>query len=141
MPLIYRSMTREDDDRPRIEGSSRGLGVRVPPDPNADIALDADGNVHPATGGMSVAPNWRQLPRFRIPRRLRSIVPAATGSDRDCCWRMGAGPFEDGALCNELFLRTDSNAHGTVDPAIAMPLARYQSALAATRDQWVIDES
>jgi hypothetical protein len=43
------------------------LGVRVPPDAKADIAVGAEGMVEPRTGGMSVAPAWRLLPVHRIP--------------------------------------------------------------------------
>ncbi len=48
---------------PRIGDSPKCLGVRLPPNPNPDILVDANGEVHPATnsglGGMSCAPSFR----------------------------------------------------------------------------------
>jgi hypothetical protein len=124
-----------DRDRPRIGATARDLGVRVP----GDIPV-RDGRVSPGTGGMSVAPAWRALPPFRIPRRLIHLAPDAAGKDEDACWRMGEGPFEEASVAESLTLRPDRPTHGVVEPSEAMPLERYQDALAATRDRWRIDE-
>jgi hypothetical protein len=134
MPLIYRSMTR-DGDHPKVGATAKTLGVRVPGDLPSD-----DGQVSPGTGGMSVAPSWRDLPPHRIPRRLLHLAPDAAGSDADACWRMGVGPFEAGAVAEGLSLRPDRPDHGLVEPSERMTLERYQAALAATRDLWQIDE-
>jgi hypothetical protein len=139
MPVIYRSMLM-DGDRPRTGCTAITLGVRVPPDDNADILVQPDGTVVPDTGGMSVAPSWRTLPIFRISRRLRDKIEGATGRQDVYCWRMGNGPFLAGTLASGLVLKPDSAAHGTVEPEKAMPLHHYQAKLAETRDQWVIDE-
>ena len=95
----------------------------------------------PGTGGMSVAPHWRDLPRHRIPARLRQIIPAASGSNLDACFRIGDGEFASGRLAARLQLRPDSPIHGCVEPDAVEPLAQYQADLAATRDQWIIDET
>lgn len=134
MPLIYRSMT-PDGDRPKVGPTARTLGARVP----ADIPVQ-DGHVSPGTGGMSVTPSWRDLAPHRIPRRLVHLAPSAHGSNNDFCWRMGEGPFEKGAVSEDLELRPDRPPHGSVEPSATMTLDRYQAALAATQDQWQIDE-
>jgi len=138
MPLIYRAMLR-DGDRPKIGPSKSMLGVKVGNDWHDDIAADENDNVHPAAGGMSVAPAWRVLPAHRIPKRLRSLCPQARGSNQLECWRMGAGPFESGAITDELRLTVDSARHGVVGPATVLSRSAYEAALAATADQWTID--
>ncbi len=126
------------------------LGVRVPPDAHPDLPVNSDGTVTPRTGGMSVAPSWRLLPPWRIPRRLgtKSLgakgVQGARGSDALICWRMGVGSFAEGMINDLLLFRpdpADSTIHGVVEPAVAMPQADYQTALAATRDEWQKDET
>ena len=144
MPLVYRAMT-PDGDVPKVGASARALGVRVPPDPNADVELDEAGNVGPTGGGMSVAPAWRDLEAHRIPRRLEDIVPDATGSNKDQCWKMGEGPFSEAAVGSRLTLRPDEAVngevvHGVIGPTSVMSLQGYQTALAATRDEWTVDE-
>lgn len=136
MPRIYRSMTREGD-QPKVGPSARTLGVR----PGIDVTPDPNGNVRPETGGMSVAPSWRVLPPWRIPKRLDSMVPGATGKDEDACWSFGEGPFECSPVNDQLSFRPDSADHGLVEPAAIMNLDDFQAALAATRDEWVIDET
>lgn len=125
-----------DGDHPRVGSTGRTLGARVP----HDISADAAGLVHPGTGGMSVAPTWRDLPPHRIPRRLRHLAPEAAGNDADACWRMGEGPFAAGGVAEGLLLRPGRPTHGTIEPAMPMTLGRYQAALATTRERWVVDE-
>ena len=136
MPLIYRAMTREGD-KPRIGPSARTLGVR----PSVDITPDENGLVIPQTGGMSVAPSWRELPSHRIPLRLRPIAHDAAGRDDDACWCMGSGDFTDSPLTDSLDFRRDQNDHGIVEPSHTMELNDFQVALASTRDLWEIDEA
>ena len=140
MPLIYRSMVA-DGEKPRVGCSAVTLGVRRPPDKNADLPVEADGTVHPNTGGMSVAPAWRQLPLHRICERLRDKVEGARGRLDAVCWRMGSGAFVAESVSAGLFLRPDSNEHGTVQPDRPMPLSEYEGNLAGTREQWVKDEN
>jgi hypothetical protein len=141
MPLIYRAMTVGADGKPKVGPTARTLGARVPPDPKPDVTPDANGAVRPGTGGMSVAPNWRRLPTHRIPKRLRHIVPKAHGKNEDACWCLGDGPFADGPVAPGLSLRVDAPRHGLVEPDAVMTAPAYQDALAATRDDWTIDEA
>jgi len=53
---------------------------------------------------------------------------------------MGNGPFIAEPVAPGLRHRPDSATHGLVEPDRSMPLTEYEQALAATRDQWVIDE-
>jgi hypothetical protein len=136
MPLIYRSM-QKDGDRPKLGRTAKTLGVRIP----GDIAVDATGHVSPGTGGMSVVPAWRLLKSHRIPMRLRHFCPDATGKTDLSCWKMGEGEFKDGPLAPGLSFRRDTPMHGLVEPAQVVSLADFEADLAATRDQWTIDET
>jgi hypothetical protein len=127
--------------KPKIGSESKMLGVRIAPNPHADIPVDENGNVHPETGGMSVAPEWRSLPWHLIPRRLHR---RGRGGNNLICWRLGAGVFEEAPLNADLALRPDPAApaeHGFVEPTHVMAIAEYQAALAGTRDDWIQDES
>lgn len=115
------------------------LGVKAGSEEYDDIAPDESGNVHPRTGGMSVAPSWRELPQHRIPKRLRSLCPKARGSNDLVVWSMGEGPFQSEAITTQLNLRVDKPGHGMLEPASTMPLDEYERALADTSDQWEID--
>jgi hypothetical protein len=53
---------------------------------------------------------------------------------------MGNGAFIAGSVALGLVLNPDSDVHGTVEPGGPMLLSEYQTNLAATRDEWVIDE-
>jgi hypothetical protein len=139
MPLIFRTMFA-DGDKPQVGPTASTLGVRVAPAAKTDVAVDADGNVLPRTGGMSVAPAWRVLPDHRIPRRLKAKCPRATGNNKLFCWRMGEGPFVACAVNDDLVLTPDSAAHGSVEPVRKMAVADYEKSLAATQGFWVIDE-
>jgi hypothetical protein len=78
-----------------------------------------------------------------IPRRLRATFPRAAGKKNAVLWRRGEGCFVEGPLADRLLFRPDSeqpDSHGFVEPVAPMPVGEYQAALAATRDQWVIDE-
>jgi hypothetical protein len=90
---------------------------------------------------MSVAPDWKLLPPWRIPRRLAHIVPQACGRNEDACWRFGQGSFVADSIGELLRFVPDRPTHGVVEPAYEMPLGNYQTALADTQDHWVIDES
>jgi hypothetical protein len=143
MPLIYRAMLA-DGNKPQVGSAATMLGVRVPPAANPDLPVDPQGNVRPASGGMSVAPAWRLLPVHRIPRRLRHLFPRAAGSNQLHCWRLGDGLFTAGPLAAGLYFRPDPHnaiRHGFVEPSQEMRLLDYQAALAATQLQWLVDEA
>jgi hypothetical protein len=111
-----------DGDRPRVERSAKGLGVRVGDD--GDVTPDAAGLVHPGAG-MSVAlddplflPGWRRPSEF-------------LGSARHPVWFL-----DETDLPQELDLVLDSPEHGVVGPASSMRLADYEAALASTQSSW-----
>lgn len=139
MPRIYRSM-KADGGKPLVANSAIGLGVRIGNGPHDDIRVTKSGEVTPGSGGMSVASNWRALPVHRIPRRLRAKQPSARGNDLLVCWRMGSGVFAAGTVAIGLILRVDKETHGLVEPDNRTLLDTYLQNLAATRDEWVIDE-
>lgn len=134
MPLIYRVMTR-DGNYPKVGDARDELGVR----PNVDLPVRG-GMVVPLSRGMSVAPAWRLLPYFLIPKRLKHLVHGARGTNRGACWRFGIGDFNSGDVADGLRLCVTSPKHGVVEPAMQQSLADFQARLAATRDSWTIDE-
>ncbi len=124
-----------------MEETGKGLGVRgVPVNQVSDIDLDQDGNVIRNGKGMSVAPSWRDLPIFLIPKRLRDRVPGARGSEALYCFTFGDGPFASGLIAEGLDLMVDVPRHGLVVPRVSVSLKQYQSDLAKTRDHWIVDE-
>src|SRR5438045_1624133 len=116
MPLIFRTMFADESGRPRIGGKKCNLGVRVAPETPADIQVAQDQTVRPGAGGMSVAPQWRRLPFFLIPRRLKEMVAGATGNNQTFCWKMGDGPFTMAVVADGLQLKPENDHHGLVEP-------------------------
>jgi len=139
MPKIFRAMKADDDGKPVVESSSKGLGVRSG-GPDADVDLDDSGLVILNAKGMSVAPSWRELPFHRIPKRLKHMAPKARGSDDTSCFRMGKGRFESDYLATGLTLIRDSPTHGVVAPLNNTTLEQFQRHLAETKGQWTIEE-
>lgn len=135
MPLVFRAMKKDDDGLPTIEASATGLGVRIGTDVNMQ-----DGQLLANGKGLSVAPDWRLLPIFRIPKRLCDQVSGARGSNQTYCFRFGSGPFERAPFAESLELVPDSPAHGCVAPARSVSLEQFESDLSATRAGWQIDE-
>jgi hypothetical protein len=130
------------EGKPEVGPGGNLLGVRIGPAKGDDIP-EENGFVQPRTGGMSVSPNVAALPPHRIPRRLRDKnpkrFPDACGSNQLYCWWMGGGPFVPGRVAQDLFFRPDpqnQKQHGFVEPERRMPVANFEAALAATRDQW-----
>jgi hypothetical protein len=143
MPTIFRAMKRADDNLPVVERSARGLGVRQPPSPHADVDVDGHGNVVLNLKGTSVARHWRDLPPHRIPERLDDGEIGATGPNTDRCWRTGDGGFIPGLIAKglELVHKQHDPTRGNVVPSGIVPLAQFQDDLGATRSQWVVDET
>jgi hypothetical protein len=137
MPLVFRVMRKDQDGLPTVEQSASAIGVR----PGIDIDVDALGNTVVNGKGMSVSPSWKNIPLSRIPKRLRGIVLGARGSNNTFCFKTGVGLFQQGAFDTGLILEPDSATHGCITPAQLVPLAQYESDLAATRPNWQIDES
>ena len=137
MPKVYRAMKKDDDGKPTVDQTATGLGVR----PGTDINIDAAGNVLLDDNGMSVAPGWRNLELHRIPKRLGTIVSGSRGPNSTHCFTTGAGPFQRDPFAQGLELIPDIAIHAAVAPVAVVPLAQYEADLAATRPDWVIDET
>jgi hypothetical protein len=142
MPKIYRSMKKELDDKPIVDATGKGLGVRSDPvNGVVDIDVDDAGMVLMNGKGMSVAPAWRDLPIHLISQRLRTIFPAARGRMNLYCFSSGEGNFANGKVSDSLTLVVDQPKHGVVAPARNISVTQYQDALSDTRDNWNMDES
>ena len=143
MPTIYRAMKRSNDGLPVVGSNSKELGVRIPPNANADIDLDEAGDVIMDGKGMSVAENWRGLLPHLVPKRLKSILPGAAGSNNLACFRFGQGPFVPGPLNDRLslVLKVHDPHAGNIIPLYSVPVWQFQDDLAATRSEWTIDET
>lgn len=126
-----------DAGRPILGHQGKMLGVRTD---GADLPIEANDHVHPATGGLSVAPEWRKLPAFLVPRRLVGKFARARGNNALSCFRLGELPFMPGQIGDELMIDIDSPKHATIQPAFEMTISTFQDSLAATRDDWIIDE-
>jgi hypothetical protein len=144
MPTIYRTMKRAADGLPVVgSNSSTELGVRLPPNQRADIDLDPNGHVVQNGRGMSVVANWRHLLAHQIPKRLKTLFPGAVGNNSLACYRMGEGDFADGVVTNDLHLvlKPGRPHAGNVVPDQSVHYSQLQSNLAATRNQWSVDET
>lgn len=143
MPTIFRSMKRSVDGLPVVGANAKELGVRVPPNPNADIDLDQNDRVVQNGKGMSVVANWRHLLAHLIPKRLKPIFPGAAGSDSLTCYKMGDGAFTSGDVSDDLrmVLKHGNHQAGNVIPAQSVHYDQFQRHLAATRDRWSPDET
>lgn len=92
--------------------------------PNVDIPVDASGNVHPNTGGVSVSPSPQDLPSHRRP-------PEFGGTGKDPVWKLDVSDLGD-----DLQHVPDKPGHGTIQPKRSMPLSKYQKALADLKSRW-----
>lgn len=137
MPTVYRTMW-EDNGLPRIGTGNNCLGVRVPPTEPADVRPDANGIVSPGRG-MSVFSHWNKLPPALIPEHVH---PRGRGPTGLRCFRMGSGPFESCAMNSTLELRVGrKRKHGEIGPIQPVTIENFQADLAATQNQWQIDEA
>jgi hypothetical protein len=147
MPKVFRVM-RIDRDKPMVGASKTTLGVVVA-SPEAmkkkqkpDVTPNEQGEIVPdQSSGMSVSPSLATLPVHLLPPRFRHLNRNARGDDRHFCWTMGDGVFQDSNINENLTLFVDNpDKHGLVQPAIQCAADTFQSHIAATVDQWIIDE-
>lgn len=138
MPRIWRGMNIEGG-LPALGNTASTLGVRIGDGQQNDIPA-VNGQVQPGTGGLSVSPGPATLPFFRIPRRLGSRFPGATGKESLHLWSMGEGDFVAETVAPFLVLRIDPEQperHGFVEPETAMTAEEYLQAITATRLLWM----
>ena len=126
---LFRGMVPAEDGKPALGRSAKHLGVRL----SIDIAPDANGDVHPETGGMSVSPgSVLNVPNHRRPRAMGY---GSTGSNLLRIYAIAACRVDRG----ELSLRLDPvrpKKHGFVEPRLAMPASDYENALHGTKEDW-----
>ena len=136
-------MKRDVDGLPIVGSNSKELGVRVPPNPHADVDVKPDGTVELNGKGMSVAKHWTLLRSHLIPTRLSHIRPGAGGPDSLACYRIGEGTFSVGPLNDdlELCLKPGQTESGNIVPSRVMPIGEFQRALGATRGEWAVEET
>jgi hypothetical protein len=139
MPKVFRKMKKDDDHKPVVDASGRGLGVRD----KIDVNLDDAGLVILNDKGMSVAPDWRVMPFFLIPEPLRRQFPGAKKARANSelhCFTMGEGRFAEGSVAEGFDLKPDSPKHGVIVPRESVSLDQFQTNLANTRNSWTIVE-
>ncbi len=143
MPAMFRTMKRANDGLPVVGSNAKELGVRVPPSTHADIDLDTNDCVVLNGKGLSVASNWRELLPHLIPRRLKPLCPDASGPNTLACFKMGTGVFAVGAVNNDLslVLKPGNSQAGNIVPKQSVHRDQFQALLAATRNEWTIDET
>jgi len=160
MARIFRAM-RRDGNAPVVGSAGDALGVRVAPHacharharpcrddvhPNGLGIVSPESSAHPEqrpaprAEGMSVAPDWRALPYFKIPSRLQHLVKKARGGDHLFCWETGAGPFMTVDVGDGVRLCLDGPRHGVLAPTAPMHVDDFQGRIKATRPAWKIIE-
>ena len=113
-------------NKPLVEQSARGLGVRVG-GAKPDITPDSNGNVYPNGDGMSVAPF---TPLNLLPHRR---PPEFGGNGPDPVWCINSTWIDAN---DRLQFRQDSLTHGNIEPNRRMSLEDYRGALAETQLLW-----
>jgi hypothetical protein len=120
---LFRAMRRGDTGTPPCGSTANQLGVRP-----RDIQPASDEMVHPGTGGMSVTPD----DPARLPPHARP--PWLGGLGKLAIFRL-----EVAALPPSLGVRLDPKhpeRHAFIEPATAMTLNEYQTALCSTGPFW-----
>lgn len=143
--LYYRGMV-EENGKPKIGRNARLLGVR----PGIDIDIeqmpscwfDEHGYLLPEkerkysdvlvdaairnTNGMSTSLSIESLPEFRKPTKFG-------GTGKDPLWQI-----DDSKISGDIEAVQDSPTHVTIMPTATMLLEKYETALAKTRNDWVL---
>lgn len=142
MPRVVRPMLSESDGLPVVGRRSKCLGIREPPDRFADVDVDATGYVLVNRKGLSVVDDWRRLPGHLIPEHLDDGFNGACGKHMRI-FVHGDHGFDEGPVSTTLQLlhKLGSTTAGVVAPIVSLTLSEFQADLAATRDEWRIDES
>lgn len=135
-------MTAADNGLPELGRSARKLGVRPAPwgaaapsfaEGRFDVFPDAEGNISPGTGGLSVNGTVEGIPPWRRPRGLDA---GAYGPPRDAVFAVDPFALEPSALLVRPEREDLPLGHAFVEPALRMLLLAYEAALAATRAAW-----
>ncbi len=147
MARIVRPMIKDADGLPLVGTKAKCLGVR-PTGPYADVDLsppgDVNGDVVSNDKGLSVSADWRTLPGHLIPEHLNDGVNGARGKNMAVYVHgNGLNQFVEGDIAPglEMILKAGNKRAGVIRPVATVPLSQYQADLAATRPNWVNDES
>jgi hypothetical protein len=127
--VLYRSMRPDPDDGLPIltNGKRWGLGPRLPPDENADMFPDEDGNVRSLGGGISCSDDWRKLPAGFRP-------PALDGtSKREIVFEIDREIAERAFAVRK---HEPPPGHYVLEPKRKMPIQTYEELLSITRREW-----
>jgi hypothetical protein len=136
-------MLKDADGLPLVGTAGKCLGVR-PSGKNADVDLNAAGEVISNDKGLSVSAEWKILPGHLIPDHLDDGQNGARGKNMAVYVHgNGTGPFRPGPVAAglEMVLKPGSTNAGVIRPVATVSLATYQADLKATRANWVVDES
>ena len=128
-----------DPQKPLVAPRFCCLGIRP-----HEIDLDLTGCVVVNRKGMSVSADWRDLRPELIPEELDDGQNRARGKKMEVfVLGQGTGPFAEGPFAAglELCFKPATTTAGEVCPIVAVPLSQYETDLAATRPDWVIDPS
>lgn len=109
---VYRGM-RDNNGVPETGTFARTLGARA----EKNIHVDQSGMVYPGTGGMSVAPDPKDLNDIHKPYEFGGI-------GKDPAWVILTSD-----LGPDLKYVPDSSTHGTIQPVRTMSYNDYQNAL------------
>jgi hypothetical protein len=145
---LVRSMYKDKDGFPLVGSHKRCLlGVR-PTGANADVDLqpagDIAGQVVSNHKGLSVVDDWRKLADYQIPKELDDGLNGASGVGMAVYVHgNGTGPFAPAVVGAglEMILKAGQADAGVIRPVATVPLAQYQAALQATRQDWADDPS
>lgn len=136
---IFRCMKREPNNsqKPKCgpNRSSLGAKIGIPPPPAGqdmkefDIWEDFNGCLHPASGGMSVAPDSpMNLPLSRRTKKWDGLAPG----------NFEVFKLEVNNLPESLALRLDTQTHGVVEPVVSCKSSVFQSELCSTKPNWSV---
>jgi hypothetical protein len=123
---LYRAMKRDSDGMPLCGAKANELGVR----PGIDIEEDAEGLVHPKTGGLSTTPDDPDL----LPPHVR---PASHGGKG----KLPVFVLEVAVLDAQLSARRDPKSprrHAFIEPAASKALTALQALFCSGRADWEV---
>ena len=136
MPRVFRVMKKDaNDNLPVVAQNS--LGAR----PQTDVDVDAQNNVQVNGKGMSVSPNWRDInhkPHSETKARRRSGGPR---EQQHVLLSARNRPIRAGSSYERPDARTRRTTHGNVAPVQVVQFPAYEGYLAATRPDWIEDET
>ena len=126
-PPLFRAMRPADDGLPEVGGTAKQLGVRTGPGVKVpDIQIDANGLIHPKSGGMSVATDSPEyLQPHRRPKEFGGTGNVPVYSLQRPIW---------GAL--RIRVDNPKKHHACVEPLFTCTLDDFNRELRLTRSRW-----